>query len=98
MPKQLTNSFPKTLTVIYHITQRKINIRKETSMSISVFSMASYTSMVVLLAQLHSLHSARQPDYRPDVPLLALARHAYAEAGRIAIAVLEYGNWTRGEF
>ncbi|KAF3768828.1 hypothetical protein M406DRAFT_18795, partial [Cryphonectria parasitica EP155] len=42
-----------TLTLVYHITYRKINIRKETSTSISVFSMASYISMVALLIQQH---------------------------------------------
>jgi hypothetical protein len=91
---QLTSSLLglQTLTVIYHITQRKINIRKETSISISVFSLASYTSMLVLLAQLHSTRA----DF-PAVPLLSLARGAYREAGRIALLVLEYSNRTREE-
>jgi len=41
------------LTVCYHITQRKINIKKEIAASISVFSIASFTSMCALLLQLH---------------------------------------------
>ncbi|KAK4154879.1 N-glycosylation protein-domain-containing protein [Chaetomidium leptoderma] len=79
-----------TLTVLYHITQRKINIRKETSMSISVFSIASFVSMVALLAQLHSNRS----DY-PDIPLINLVRRVIHEAGRLAIRIMEYGDITR---
>jgi len=79
-----------TLTVIYHITQRKINIRKETSMSISVFSIASFVSMVALLAQLHSNRS----DY-PDIPLLNLVRRLSHAAGKLAIRIMEYGDITR---
>ncbi len=80
----------QTLTVIYHITQRKINIRKETSMSISVFSIASFVSMVALLAQLHSNRS----DY-PDIPLLNLVRRLSHAAGKLAIRIMEYGDITR---
>ncbi|KAL2198762.1 N-glycosylation protein-domain-containing protein [Corynascus similis CBS 632.67] len=79
-----------TLTVIYHITQRKINIRKETSMSISVFSIASFVSMVALLVQLHSNRS----DY-PDIPLLNFVRRVFEEAGRLAMRIMEYGDITR---
>ncbi|KAL1838883.1 hypothetical protein VTJ49DRAFT_2107 [Mycothermus thermophilus] len=73
-----------TLTVLYHITQRKINIRKETSMSISVFSIASFVSMVALLAQLNSNRS----DY-PDIPLVNLARKASQMAGRLALRLMD---------
>ncbi|KAK4040722.1 N-glycosylation protein-domain-containing protein [Parachaetomium inaequale] len=79
-----------TLTVLYHITQRKINIRKETSMSISVFSIASFVSMVALLVQLHSNRS----DY-PDIPLLNVVRRVSHEAGKLAIRIMEYGDITR---
>ncbi|KAK4145409.1 uncharacterized protein C8A04DRAFT_10708 [Dichotomopilus funicola] len=79
-----------TLTVLYHLTQRKINIRKETSMSISVFSIASFVSMVALLVQLHSNRS----DY-PDVPLLNFGRRMFHEAGRLVIRIMEYGDITR---
>jgi hypothetical protein len=79
-----------TLTVLYHITQRKINIRKETSMSISVFSIASFVSMVALLVQLDSNRS----DY-PDIPLLNLVRRVFHEAGKLAIRIMEYGDITR---
>jgi hypothetical protein len=80
----------QTLTVLYHITQRKINIRKETSMSISVFSIASFVSMVALLVQLDSNRS----DY-PDIPLLNLVRRGLHEAGKLAIRIMEYGDITR---
>ncbi|KAL2161183.1 hypothetical protein VTH06DRAFT_8402 [Thermothelomyces fergusii] len=79
-----------TLTVLYHITQRKINIRKETSMSISVFSIASFVSMVALLVQLHSNRS----DY-PDIPLLNFVRRVLDEACRLAMRVMEYADITR---
>jgi len=86
-----TNAAPlahKTLTVMYHVTQRKINIRKETSMSISVFSIASFISMVALLAQLHS----NRADY-PQIPLATIAKRAWQEACKVAVAIMEYtGN------
>jgi hypothetical protein len=91
--QSLTNplfTYWQTLTVLYHLTQRKINIRKETSMSISVFSIASFVSMVALLVQLHS----NRFDY-PDIPLLNFARRVFHEAGRLAIRVMEYGDITR---
>merc|ERR1712000_485452 len=58
-----------TLTVMYHITHQKINIRKETSTSINVFSIASFLSMVTLLAHMH-LYT---PQY-PQIPLIASGR------------------------
>ncbi|EJT81006.1 hypothetical protein GGTG_00996 [Gaeumannomyces tritici R3-111a-1] len=61
------------LTAIYHTTQRKINIHKETSISISVFSIASFTSMLCLLAQ---LYLGRAADY-PTIPLISLANRAW---------------------
>jgi len=65
----------QTLTVCYHLTQRKINIRKETSTSVNVFSIASFLSMVALLAHLH-LH---QPDY-PPMPLVVYGRRVWDAA------------------
>ncbi|KAG5968231.1 hypothetical protein E4U57_007178 [Claviceps arundinis] len=67
-------SMATTLTVSYHITHQKINIRKETSISINVFSIASYISMVILLAHVHLL----QPDY-PPVPLVGRLRIVWNE-------------------
>ncbi|KAJ4298480.1 hypothetical protein N0V88_003510 [Collariella sp. IMI 366227] len=72
------------------ISTRKINIRKETSMSMSVFSIASFVSMVALLVQLHS----GRPDY-PDIPLLNFARRVFHEAGNLVIRLMEYGDITR---
>lgn len=65
-------SIATTLTFCYHLTQRKINIRKETSASISVFSIASFISMVSLLLQ---LHLTRAND--PPVPLFLLAQRVW---------------------
>ncbi|GJC85614.1 hypothetical protein ColLi_08452 [Colletotrichum liriopes] len=58
-----------TLTIAYHITQRSINIQKETSTSINIFSIASFISMISLLAHLHYNGS----DY-PEKPFESLAR------------------------
>ncbi|OAF61052.1 hypothetical protein VC83_02340 [Pseudogymnoascus destructans] len=55
-PRQLLPawiSIASTLTVAYHTTQRHINIRRETRETISIFSLASFTSMALLLIQLH---------------------------------------------
>lgn len=65
----------------YHITQRKINIQKETSTSINIFSIASFLSMVALLAHLHSDRS----DY-PIPPIYQYVRMA-----------LDYWQGARGQ-
>ncbi|KAK5654431.1 hypothetical protein OQA88_7341 [Cercophora sp. LCS_1] len=75
------------LTLMYHVTQSKVSIRKETRMSISVFSLASFISMAALLAQLHSNRS----DYQ-DIPLVAAARQAWQEALRVAFTIMQNGN------
>lgn len=46
-------SIAATLTLLYHLTHPRLAILKETSLSISVFSIASFISMVSLLLQLH---------------------------------------------
>ncbi|KAH7176298.1 N-glycosylation protein-domain-containing protein [Dactylonectria macrodidyma] len=71
-----------TLTVLYHITHQKINIRKETSTSMNVFSIASFISMVTLLAHMHS----HIPGY-PQIPLIASSRRAWDEASRVVAQV-----------
>ncbi|KAM4065062.1 N-glycosylation protein [Hirsutella rhossiliensis] len=63
-----------TLTVCYHITHQKINIRKETVTSINVFSIASYITMVILLVHMHSYLA----DY-PTMPIVARGRHLWNE-------------------
>ncbi|KAJ0273492.1 hypothetical protein Brms1b_009915 [Colletotrichum noveboracense] len=68
-PSSLTHVSDQTLTIAYHITQRSINIKKETSTSINIFSIASFISMVSLLAHLHYNGS----DY-PEKPFESLAR------------------------
>ncbi|KAL1843880.1 hypothetical protein VTK73DRAFT_2705 [Phialemonium thermophilum] len=75
------------LTVLYHLTQRNINIRKETSMSISVFSIASFISMVALLAQLH----LDRPD-QPDMPLIPLAKKIWHWVVQAATKYSNYGS------
>ncbi|KAI3327401.1 hypothetical protein HD806DRAFT_486957 [Xylariaceae sp. AK1471] len=73
------------LTTCYHYTQRKIRIRKETFASMSVFSIASFISMLSLL--LHS-HATRPFPEGGNVPLVAIARTAVEITGRIVVKVL----------
>lgn len=80
----------KTLTIIYHIMQRKINIRKETSASISIFSIASFISMVALLVQLQMARA----DF-PSIPLIDLTRKAWAQAGELAVKALDSAGNSR---
>ncbi|OAA53482.1 N-glycosylation protein EOS1 [Niveomyces insectorum RCEF 264] len=77
------------LTGLYHGTQGQINIRKETSISISVFSGASFISMVSLLAQLYW----DRPEY-VDVPVVSLARRVGTETARLAGKLFDIGNIT----
>lgn len=63
----------QTLTILYHLTHPRLAILKETSLSISVFSIASFISMVSLLLQ---LHLTREND--PPVPLFELAKLGWA--------------------
>ncbi|KAK1460864.1 hypothetical protein CPAR01_14933 [Colletotrichum paranaense] len=67
-----------TLTIAYHITQRSINIQKETSTSINIFSIASFISMISLLAHLHYNGS----DY-PEKPFESLARFILQQFERV---------------
>ncbi|KAI8632666.1 N-glycosylation protein-domain-containing protein [Xylariaceae sp. FL1651] len=72
------------LTTCYHYTQRKIRIRKETFASMSVFSIASFISMIALLV--HSNVTGAFP--HEHVPLVDIARKAGEVAGRIVVKVL----------
>ncbi|KAF4119836.1 N-glycosylation protein, partial [Geosmithia morbida] len=71
-----------TWTVCYHITHQKINIRKETSTSLNVFSIASYISMVTLLAYILAFH----PGY-PSIPVLVRVLDAWEDARRMAAQI-----------
>lgn len=62
----------------YHLVHQKINIRKETSTSVNVFSIASYLSMVTLLAHLHY----HQPEY-PKMPVVSGVESAWHHAYKI---------------
>jgi hypothetical protein len=78
-------SIATTLTGCYHITHQKINIRKETSTSINVFSFASYISMVTLLFHLHS----SQPSY-PTIPILSRGRQVWQEVAIIVARLRQF--------
>jgi len=56
--------------MLYHLTHRSINIKKETSASVGVFSIASFISLCTLLFQ---LHLTREND--PVVPLFSMLRN-----------------------
>ncbi|KAM0465355.1 hypothetical protein ACHAPV_001401 [Trichoderma viride] len=70
----LTSCPPQTLTICYHVTHQKINIRKETSTSVNVFSIASYITMIVLLAHMQTYQS----DY-PTMPVVLKGNHLWEE-------------------
>lgn len=80
----------QTLTVCYHITHQKINIRKETSTSINVISIASYISMIILLIHVH----CHQPGY-PTMPVVTRGLQLWQEATRISLQIK--GSIERGE-
>jgi len=65
-------SIASTLTTLYHLTHPRLAILKETSLSISVFSVASFITTVSLLLQ---LHLTRAND--PPVPLFSLGRQVW---------------------
>jgi len=75
------------LTTCYHYTQRKIRIRKETFASMSVFSIASFISMVALLVHTNANAAHTFPD-KEHVPLVAIARRAAEVAGRVVVKIL----------
>ncbi|KAF7892467.1 uncharacterized protein EAF02_000005 [Botrytis sinoallii] len=68
-----------TLTFLYHLTHPRLAIRKETSLSISVFSIASFISMVSLLSQLYLS--------RTDLPPLPLILHMEEIWGYVKIGL-----------
>ncbi|KAL6893397.1 N-glycosylation domain-containing protein [Trichoderma evansii] len=73
-------SIATTLTICYHVTHQKINIRKETSTSVNVFSIASYITMIVLLAHMQTYQS----DY-PIMPVVSKGNHLWEE-GKLLVA------------
>ncbi|KAI1311269.1 N-glycosylation protein-domain-containing protein [Xylaria venustula] len=72
------------LTACYHFTQRKVPIRKETFASISVFSIASFISMIALLLEINTTRPF--PDM--NVPLISIAKTTAEIAGRIVVKIL----------
>jgi len=87
----LTFVYQQTLTICYHITHQQINIRKETSTSINVFSIASFITMASLLALLY--HQCPQPTFRceafPEPPVVSHGRglwHRFQYAAAVAAA------------
>lgn len=64
--------------MLYHLTHRKINIKKETSASINVFSIASFLSLCTLLLQLHLTR-----DNDPAVPLFEMMRSMWLWVHRL---------------
>jgi len=77
-------SIASALTVCYHITQRKINVKKEIAASISVFSIASFTSMYALLLQLHLTR-----EDAAVVPLAVMVKKTWTWVSRVVLDVLQ---------
>ncbi|KAI5300083.1 hypothetical protein KEM56_002744, partial [Ascosphaera pollenicola] len=76
-------SIAAILTFTYHISQRQINIKKETSASLSVFSIASFISMSALLLQLHLTR-----ENEPEVPIFTFMGKVMSVAAKI---IARYG-------
>jgi hypothetical protein len=75
-------SIATTLTFLYHVMHPRLAILKETSLSISVFSIASFISMCCLLLQ---LHLTRAND--PPVPIFKIAKQVW-EYVKIAVSMV----------
>jgi N-glycosylation protein. len=76
IPAKQTNSHekdkPQTLTFLYHATQNHATIKRETTASISVLSIASFISMSSLLLQLHLTR-----ENEPEVPAFVIAKKVW---------------------
>ncbi|KMP00277.1 hypothetical protein CIRG_00419 [Coccidioides immitis RMSCC 2394] len=86
-------SFPleQILTLLYHLTQRKINIKKETAASLSVFSIASFISMCSLLLQ---LHLSRENEM--EIPLFILGKKVWGIVAEKMVVVEHLRNGPPG--
>ncbi|KAH8703873.1 N-glycosylation protein-domain-containing protein [Talaromyces proteolyticus] len=62
-------SITTTLTFLYHATQNHAMIKRETTASLSVLSVASYISMSLLLLQMHLTR-----DNEPEVPAFVMGQ------------------------
>ncbi|KAL7947760.1 N-glycosylation domain-containing protein [Trichoderma barbatum] len=80
-------SIATSLTICYHVTHSKINIRKETITSVNVFSIASYITMIVLLAHMQWY----QPDY-PTMPIVTTGSHLWLNGKRLVANVMALIN------
>ncbi|KAI1109650.1 N-glycosylation protein-domain-containing protein [Nemania sp. NC0429] len=72
------------LTACYHYTQRKIPVRKEAFASMSVFSIASFISMVALLLDMNATRSFP----KEHVPLISFMRTAVEITAQIVVKIL----------
>ncbi|KAI0870224.1 N-glycosylation protein-domain-containing protein [Hypoxylon argillaceum] len=72
------------LTACYHYTQRKVPIRKETFASMSVFSIASFISMIALLLDINTARSFPET----QIPLVSITKTAARIAGRLVVKLL----------
>ncbi|KAL6880912.1 N-glycosylation domain-containing protein [Trichoderma novae-zelandiae] len=75
-------SIATSLTICYHVTHQKINIRKETITSVNVFSIASYITMIVLLAHMQWC----QPDY-PTMPIVTTTNRLWQNGKRLVASI-----------
>ena len=82
MNRTANNRCPQSLTICYHVTHQKINIRKETITSVNVFSIASYLTMIVLLAHMQMY----QPDY-PTMPIVTTTNRLWQSGKRLVASI-----------
>lgn len=69
-------SISSTLCVLYHVSQHKVEIRKETEVSVIVLGGVSWISVAMLLLQLHLTR-----ENEPEVPLFVLAEKWWMRMG-----------------
>ncbi|OCK83156.1 hypothetical protein K432DRAFT_291737, partial [Lepidopterella palustris CBS 459.81] len=63
-----------TLTILYHITHRRTNIKRETTAAVRVFSPLTFLSLVLVLFQLHHPSLANASPGKDAVPLFIMGR------------------------
>ncbi|KAM7205640.1 N-glycosylation protein eos1 [Rhypophila sp. PSN 637] len=76
------------LTLVYNIAQRGIRIHKDYALSMSIFSIASYVSMVALLWHMYVDRAAEYP----DIPLVRNLRLGCQGLEELAVKIMDYGN------
>ncbi|PLN83302.1 N-glycosylation protein-domain-containing protein [Aspergillus taichungensis] len=85
-------SITTTLTFVYHATQNHATIKRETTASLLVFSVASFVSTSLLLLQLHLTR-----ENEPEVPVFVITRKLWSWAVAIFLRMRVADERAMGE-